>query len=263
MTVVVVGTGLHSGAPARVTLAARPGATAFAGVSLSELSAVRAERATAVLVPRPTRRRISTVEHLFAGLAAFGAREGLAIDVEGPELPIVDGCAVRWCEALASLGVRATPPALIVARRGEIAIGGSVYEVEPADGVRVEVRAEWGDARLAREAAWDGDLVDFVQRIAPARTFAFAAEIEHLLARGLAKHVEPTSVVVVAPDALLAAGRPAEGDEPVRHKLLDLVGDLFLYGGPPRGRVRATRPGHWITHEAMRRALAEGLLRRA
>jgi UDP-3-O-[3-hydroxymyristoyl] N-acetylglucosamine deacetylase len=63
-------------------------------------------------------------------------------------------------------------------------------------------------------------------------------------------------------DRVLSAGAPFLADEPARHKLLDLVGDLYLYGGPPRGRVRATRPGHGATHEAMRRALAEGLVAR-
>ncbi len=66
-------------------------------------------------------------------------------------------------------------------------------------------------------------------------------------------------VVVIGPE-ILARGRPFEADEPARHKLLDLIGDLFLYGGPPRGSVSASRPGHWATHEAMQRAREAGVL---
>jgi len=85
-------------------------------------------------------------------------------------------------------------------------------------------------------------------------------EVEELVRRGLARHVDPASVVVLAPDAVLSAGRAFTPDEPVRHKLLDLLGDLYLHGGPPLGCVRAHRPGHAPNARALRRALAEGVL---
>ena len=204
--------------------------------------------------------RLSTVEHLFSALAGLGFHEGVAIDVEGPELPLLDGAARRYCEALRGLAVAPSAPLLEVKQAGVVAVGPCRYELELGDGVQVEVHAVFEDTRLEAFASWDGDAADYEARIAPARTFAFAHEIEHLLARGLASHVEPTSVVVIAREGLLSAGDPAAWDEPVRHKLLDLIGELFLYGGPPRGVVRATRPGHYVTHEAMRRAIAEGLV---
>ena len=71
-----------------------------------------------------------------------------------------------------------------------------------------------------------------------------ARDIGELVAGGLARHVEPASVVVLAPEAILHAGRAFSPDEPARHKLLDLLGDLYLSGGPPLGRLRAVRPGH-------------------
>jgi UDP-3-O-[3-hydroxymyristoyl] N-acetylglucosamine deacetylase len=124
------------------------------------------------------------------------------------------------------------------------------------------VELELGDERIAREAAWGGDARDFRERIATARTFCFAHEVEALAKAGLASHVTPEMVVVIGPE-ILAAGRPFEADEPARHKLLDLVGDLFLYGGPPRGRVHAYRPGHSSSHVAMRIALERGVVTRA
>jgi UDP-3-O-acyl-N-acetylglucosamine deacetylase len=253
------GRGLHGGRDARVVLLAqaRPGPTELNGTDVRELVALRAERATAV---RVRGERLSTVEHLFSALAGLGLHEGVAIDVSGPELPLLDGCARRYCEALRPLAIAKSEPMLEVKKKGVVELGPCRYELEPADAVRVEVRAVFDDARLEAFASWDGDAEDYEARVAPARTFAFAHEIEHLLARGLASHVEPESVVVVAEDGLLSAGEPAAWDEPVRHKLLDLVGDLFLYGGPPRGVVRALRPGHYVTHEAMRSALAQGLV---
>ena len=113
---------------------------------------------------------------------------------------------------------------------------------------------------LAPHATWSGDRADFVARIASARTFGFAHEVDALLARGLAQHVAASSVVVIAPDVIHHAGRPFTADEPARHKLLDLIGDLYAHGGPFRGRIHATRPGHAATHAAMARAREEGVI---
>ncbi len=253
---VVEGPGLHAGRPARVTLRRVAGATTLGGVPLLAWRPERAERSTAIVHGES---RARTVEHLFAALAAHGAHDGVAIDLEGPEPPFVDGGASRWFDALARLGVAPRAPRIVVARDDEVRVATSVYRFARGEGVRVAVDLELGDARLAPGASWAGDARDFGERIAPARTFAFAHEIEELAARGLASHVAPESVVVLGPE-ILHAGRPFAADEPARHKLLDLVGDLFLYGGPPRGSVHAHRPGHWSTHEAMRAAIARGVI---
>jgi UDP-3-O-[3-hydroxymyristoyl] N-acetylglucosamine deacetylase len=138
-------------------------------------------------------------------------------------------------------------------------VGASVYELSPGDHPRVSVAIELDDPRVAREASWDGDPLDFAARIATARTFCLASELDELARLGLASHVTPEMVVVLG-DEILAAGRAFEADEPARHKLLDLVGDLFLHGGPPLGRVHARRPGHRATHEALRIATERGAL---
>ena len=89
-----------------------------------------------------------------------------------------------------------------------------------------------------------------------------AREVEALAERGLASHVSPESVVMFTPDAVLHSGRPFEDDEPARHKLLDLAGDLFVHGGPPIGRVIAHRPGHAATHAAIAEARSLGMVSR-
>lgn len=253
-TTTVEGRGLHGGRSVRVSLVIAPGPVRLAGVPIPALVPLSGDRSTLV---RAGGRDIGTVEHLFAALGAAGIREGVAIDVDGPELPILDGGARTWCEAL--VGVAGSPPPRIL-RAGSIAIGDSRYDLEPGDATTVEVTIDFGDARLAPHARWDGDRVDFAARIAPARTFGFAHEVEALLARGLAQHVAPESVVVVAPDVIHAAGAPFTADEPARHKLLDLVGDLYLHGGPFHGTLRAYKPGHAATHAAMREARTRGLI---
>jgi UDP-3-O-[3-hydroxymyristoyl] N-acetylglucosamine deacetylase len=239
-------------------LSARSGPTSLNGVAVRELRAAKAERATRV---EGGGVNALTVEHLFAALAGLGLHEGVACDLDGPEMPITDGCARAFVDALRSLDVEASAPALHVVKEGSVRIGECEYSFARGESVRVDVALEWRDARLATSAAWDGDEDDFVGRVSTARTFAFEDEVAELAARGLASHVSPESVVVIAKHGLLCAGDQAAWDEPARHKLLDLIGDLFLYGGPPIGTVRATRPGHAATHEAIRAAFEKGLVR--
>jgi UDP-3-O-[3-hydroxymyristoyl] N-acetylglucosamine deacetylase len=153
----------------------------------------------------------------------------------------------------------------VVTRAATIDVDGSRYAFRPCSGVRVSVAIDFHDPdpRLAPVATWDGEAAEFRSSIAPARTFGFAHEVDALAARGLASHVAPESVVVLAADRILSAGAPFREDEPARHKLLDLIGDLYAHGGPPVGAVEASKPGHAATHEAVRRALADGVLSRA
>jgi UDP-3-O-[3-hydroxymyristoyl] N-acetylglucosamine deacetylase len=264
--VALEGFGLHTGLLARALLRRTPGRvrlrTRGAEALLHELNVVSTARATTVELPGGAL-RVGTVEHAFAALAGLSLYEGLTLEVDGPELPLLDGGAARWCEALAQLGIPASRPGVRVARRASFDIGPSRFELTPTDGrVEVHVRVDFDDPRLAAEASWAGDPTDFVARIAPARTFALAREIDELARRGLARHVEPECVVIIAPDAILCAGRPFSPDEPARHKLLDLMGDLYRCGGPPIGRVRASRPGHAVNERAIRRGFDEGALER-
>jgi UDP-3-O-[3-hydroxymyristoyl] N-acetylglucosamine deacetylase len=261
--VIVEGVGLHTGSPVRVALHGCAGPVQLRGkgvaVTLDELSVVSTRRATTVQA-RGGGLRTRTVEHALAALAGLGVYEGVALQIDGPEMPLLDGGAMAWCDAVKQLGVEAGRPRLRVARRAVIYVGASRYEWAPADAVDVEVRLEIDDARLTLHARWAGDPDDFYGRIAPARTFAVSGEIEELLRQGLARHVDPASVVVIAPDAIHHAGRPFSPDEPARHKLLDLVGDLYLYGGPPLGRVSALRPGHAANTRAILQARDAGVL---
>ncbi|HEY3820878.1 MAG TPA: UDP-3-O-acyl-N-acetylglucosamine deacetylase [Polyangiaceae bacterium] len=258
------GVGLHTGAPSRVGLHRSDGPVRLrwgaAEAELGALEVVSTARATTVQV-RGGGPRVGTVEHAFAALAGLGLHGGVVLEVEGPELPLLDGGATAWCGALLRLGVPPSAPRLRVTRAATFEVGPSRYDLAPTGGaIEVTARIDFDDARLAPEACWTGDTADFVARIAPARTFALAHEIDELARRGLARHVDPTCVVIVAPDAILHAGRPFTADEPARHKLLDLLGDLYLHGGPPVGRVTAVRPGHASNARFIQRALEDGVL---
>lgn len=260
---VLRGQGLHSGAPVTVRLQRRPGPILVeqdgAQCRLDDLRVCATERSTAVSSP-DGRVRLRTVEHFFAALAGLGTREGVVVAVEGPELPLLDGGARTWATSLLTLGLSSSSSPRRIVQAGEVVVGSSAYRFEPDDADLVEVSVDFDDDRLAPRASWSGDASDFVRRVAPARTFGFEREIGALLASGLASHVAPESVVVVGDDVIHCAGAPFCADEPARHKLLDLLGDLHVGGGVPRGRVLAVRPGHAATHAALEQALRRGIV---
>ncbi len=269
---VISGWGLHGGDPSSIRFVAHDGPVVLraGGIDtrIADLRVVDTTRSTTVANASGSV-RVATIEHVCAALGGLGVHEGVAVVLEGREPPLADGGARLYADALRALarqaGIRATRPALRIARDGVIEIKGSRYELRCAvrddpDAVELEVALEFDDERIAKEARWSGDPEDFRLRIASARTFGFEVEVGDLLARGLASHVTPESVVVIGKDRVLSAGDAFTADEPARHKLLDLVGDLYLHGGPPRGSLRATRPGHAATHEVMRAAHDQGLI---
>jgi UDP-3-O-[3-hydroxymyristoyl] N-acetylglucosamine deacetylase len=205
---------------------------------------------------------IDLVEHLLAAFGGLGIRDGVGVRVEGPELPLLDGGARAFVDALQRLEAPPSPPTLVVAREGTLTHGRSSYRFTPGEGVSLGVAVAFREPVGAGEARWDGDPVDFAARIAPARTFGFVEEHAALLASGRARAVDPRAVVVFGPEGPLYDASLSGPDEPARHKLLDLTGDLALYGGPPRGEIFASWPGHAATHAIVREALASGLLER-
>jgi UDP-3-O-[3-hydroxymyristoyl] N-acetylglucosamine deacetylase len=265
----VDGRGLHTGARGSVAFERREGEVVLrsggAEIAIEALEVVATNRSTTVASPDGTI-QFATVEHVLAALAGLGIYRGVAIVIEGKEAPLADGGARWYADALARLGVPKAPARLRIARSGAVDVGASRYELRcnesGDDTVAVEAVVDFDRPGLAGTAQWAGDAEDFVTRIAVARTFGFEHEVPELLARGLASYVTPESVVVIGQERVLSSGAPFTPDEPARHKLLDLLGDLYLHGGPPIGKIRALRPGHAATHEAMRRALAEGLLTR-
>ena len=261
--VTVQGVGLHTGAPACVVLEAMRGPIRLrskgAQATIDEWTVAPGGRSTTVQGREgvPSAR---TVEHILAALGGLAVYRGVVLTLDGPEMPFVDGGARAWCDAVAKLDPPRGTPKLRVVRAGIIEVGRSLFEFGQGERIEVAVHVEFGDPRISPHADWHGDPEDFQTRIAPARTFALAHELDELFRAGLARHVDPHAVVLIDAEAIHCAGAPFSADEPARHKLLDLVGDLYAFGGPPLGSVRAFRPGHAVNVEAARRALASGIL---
>lgn len=261
----LLGVGLHSGLPTTVTFSRTPGPVVFrtelGDVRLDELAVVRADHGVRVRSER-TGLDLDSVEHLIAALAGLSIRRGIAVAVDGHEVPLLDGGALAFARALAALAPPRDAPALTVLRSGTVTVGTSEYAFEPGAAVALEVEISFDATEIGvQRATWDGTPEAFLSDLAAARTFGFRRDAAALLAAGRARGVDPRAVMVLGDDGRVEGpGEPARPSEFARHKLLDLVGDLGLFGGPPVGRLFATRPGHGATHRALSDALARGIV---
>ena len=223
---------------------------------------------------------VSTIEHAMAALYAAGI-DNCLIEVNAPELPILDGSAEPYAEAIAKVGVeeqekkrdvfRVTKPYHVTDEERGIDL--AVY---PDDHFSLTVLVDFPSPVLNNQYAVLNDLADFRAQIAPARTFVFVREIQPLLAANLIKGGDLDNAIVIYDEKLpqgeldklatligtkapsaetlgYVQPRPLQWDnEPARHKLLDLIGDLALVGKFIQGRVVATRPGHGINNQLAR-----------
>ncbi len=272
------GYALHAGVHTAVTLARHDGPITFGRGSdrapLETLRVVRTNCGVAVSDGRGL--DIDLVEHFLAALGGLGIRQGVLALVEGPELPLLDGGARAFTEVLANLEIPPAPPPLFVQRSGCLRQGLSTYEFETGSGTDVVVDACFEHPAIGRQrASWGGDRNSFLDDICKARTFGFRADAPSLLQAGRAglatkssdgeASAALTNAVLVFDEkspVISAGSRPAATNEIAKHKLLDLIGDFAFYGGPPQGRVVATRPGHTTSHRIIREALSTGLLSR-
>lgn len=262
------GVALHLGAPSSVVLRRIDGPITIAlGGAREPLESFRVARADRGVTIEAGSIAIDLVEHLFAAMGGVGARSGVAIEASTTELPLLDGGAKAFADALRAIDAPASPPLSAIVSELDFAVGASRYRFERADRVELQVDVEFPPPVGRESAEWCGDPDDFVERIAPARTFGWANEIEALLAsrraRGLAggsAQVDLASVIVFDGAGVMKGSTPPSEHEVARHKLLDLIGDLAIRGGPPRGRIHATRPGHAATHAAISEALRLGVI---
>lgn len=260
--VAFTGLGLHSGKRSRVALERCSGPLRFVidgdAVRTEDLVVVRTDHGVSVRRPG-SEVEIDLIEHLCGALAGLSIRSGLTIWLDGPEVPLLDGGARELAWALAGLGIPRDAPRLRVKREDEICINGSRYRFEPGPGVELEVSVEFERTTLGPQTArFSGNPRSFLLDIAPARTFGFRDDEEMLQKSGRAQHVDLSSVIVFDESGKPIAGEPPGESELARHKLLDLMGDLYLFGGPMLGKLHADRPGHTATHSAIQAALAQG-----
>jgi len=261
---VFVGIGLHSGV--RATMRMRP-ADADHGISLVRRDLPRAEggftldwrhvvdTTLSTTLGNDFGHTVGTVEHLLSALSGLGV-DNVGIELDGPEVPIMDGSALPFVEAMSNIGVRTldVPCEVIQVRRPvRLQQGASWAELLPDNTQRITISIDFNLHDIGLQTfCLEVTPASYQHEIAPARTFGFAEQVMHLRQRGLALGGSIKNAI------LLHEGRVKnqEGlrfhDEFVRHKVLDVIGDLSLAGIPVIGHYRGNRPGHRLNAELVK-----------
>lgn len=226
--------------------------------------------------------KISTIEHAMAALFSAGI-DNVMIQLDGPEMPILDGSAYYWMKGIEKVGIKsldAEREYIVIDKKIEVeGEHGEKLSIEPADSFCVEVTTDFDSDFLGRKTAVLNDLSEFAEEYSSARTFVFVREIEPLLQMGLIKGGDLGNAIVIYErelpqerfnaltdklgvermDATLLGylnPKPLTWDnECTRHKLLDIIGDLALMGKPIKGKVTAYKPGHGINNKFARTIL--------
>jgi UDP-3-O-[3-hydroxymyristoyl] N-acetylglucosamine deacetylase len=268
-SVTFTGVGLHSGAP--VTMTVHPAAedhgiwfrrtdvvTGDAQVP-AQWDAVVPSRLCTV-VANAAGVSVSTIEHIMAALAGSAIHNAL-IDIDGPEVPILDGSAAPFVSGFLDAGIVAQGApvrAIRVLKAIEVREGEAVARLEPSDMLEIAFQIDFAEAAIGRQ-----DKVlnmangAFVRELSDSRTFCRNAEVVAMRERGLALGGTLDNAVVFEGDKVLSPGGLRYADEPVRHKMLDALGDLALAGGPILGRYTGIRAGHALTNRLLRALFAD------
>jgi UDP-3-O-[3-hydroxymyristoyl] N-acetylglucosamine deacetylase/3-hydroxyacyl-[acyl-carrier-protein] dehydratase len=259
------GIGLHSGAGVQLRLRPADANTGvvFRRVDLPGKPEVPATVEYLHTLPRRSSLRngaaeVETVEHLLSSLHAFGV-DNVVCELSGVEVPGMDGSSSLFAQALLEVGVREqkeTVEPYVVTEPVHVNDGEwAIVALPREEGLRLSYTLGFEQPRSLHETlTFDLDRDAFVKSIAPARTFVTSDEIERLRAAGLGQGATPDNTLVISPDAAADATRLRFPDEYLRHKMLDLIGDLMLFGRPICAHVVAHRTGH-----AANRALVEKL----
>lgn len=267
-TVSITGIGLHSGIYTTVELHPAPAGNGivFVRADLDGLRIPALQASTTALDHATTVGKddvqVGTVEHLLAAIMACGITD-VDIHINGPEVPIIDGSALPFMHLIDAAGVRELASELPVLRLREpieIVEGDKSIRMVPSSRLVIKYKIDFNHPVIGRESFhFDFGHDNFLRKIAPARTFGFMRDVEKLRAAGLARGGSVENAVVLD-DRGVINGPLRFKDEFVRHKILDLVGDLALIGRPIAGEITAYKAGHALHSrfvEAIVRAVAE------
>ncbi len=260
------GVGLHSGAPTQLTLHPARANTGIVFVRTDlgepvEIPAASAEVASTALATTLGRgaATVGTVEHLLAAL--FGLEiDNVRIEIDGPELPVMDGSSAPFVYLIRSAGIfdqREPRRVLRIRRKIEVVDGDRRISIEPAREFRVSYAVDFEHPAIRRQQLAFGPLTAerFEREISAARTFGFLREVRDLWDHGFARGGSLDNTVVLDDEKVVNPDGLRWPDEFVRHKVLDLCGDLALLGASVHGHVRAERGGH-----AMHQRLVSAIL---
>ena len=204
---------------------------------------------------------VSTIEHLMAAFSGCGI-DNVTIEVNGPEVPIMDGSSEPFVSIFQSCGVveqNAARQVLKILKPIEIlGDSGECIILSPAEEFSIDFEIDFNSMAI-KEKSLDISLVNgtFNHVISGARTFGFLEDVDKMRAAGLGLGGSLDNVVVVDGSNILNAGGLRYNDEFVRHKILDCVGDVYLAGGPIIGRIKAFKTGHYFNNKLLRQLFSD------
>jgi UDP-3-O-acyl N-acetylglucosamine deacetylase len=252
--ITIKGVGLHTGRKCRATFLPAPenAGIRFVRTDLPGSPSFAAHVRNVVDVVRGTTLgqgdgRVYTIEHILSALNGLEV-DNVTIEMDDNEPPVMDGSARPFVEQILQVGIvdQAAPKSYFsVSAPFEYSANQTVIRIEPADRFELECEVDYNHPMITRQRLGFARGDDYAAQIAPARTFCFDYEIEALKKNGLAKGGSLDNAIVVGPEGIYNQGESLRfKDEFVRHKMLDLMGDLMLIGQPIRARIVAQRCGH-------------------
>jgi len=267
-TVSFSGVGLHSGESAKVTIMP---ASAEHGIWFKRIDVMFGDALVAAhweavnqsplctKIENRTGVSVSTVEHIMAALAGCGIHNAL-IEIDGPEVPILDGSAAAFVRGILGKGVRALRApvrAIEVLKPVEVQNGSAWARLEPGKALQIRFHIDFEDVAIGvQEKTLNMGNGSFVRELCDSRTFCRQSDVETMRANGLALGGTLENAVVVDGDKVLSPGGMRHTDEAVRHKMLDALGDLALAGAPILGAYVGHRAGHALTNSLLRKLFA-------
>lgn len=265
---IIAGVGVHTGR--RVRLAVRP-AAAGTGIVFVRTDVTDRDNRIAVsgeavidarlntMIENGAGVRLSTIEHLMAAFAALGVSNAV-VEVDGPELPILDGSALEFVKLLDRAGFRRQPNPvryIEILETVHVEEGDKHAALRPCDRYEMRMEIDFPSAAIGNQVVdFVVDEATFRKEIMAARTFGFAHEVEALRQAGLARGGSLENAVVIDGDDILNPGGLRMEREFVRHKALDAIGDLYVLGAPLLARYEGYKAGHALNNKLVRALLA-------
>jgi UDP-3-O-[3-hydroxymyristoyl] N-acetylglucosamine deacetylase/3-hydroxyacyl-[acyl-carrier-protein] dehydratase len=203
--------------------------------------------------------RIHTVEHVLATFAGYGIDNAI-VELDANEPPIADGSAREYCKMVQSAGIVPQDErreSYMLTAPIELEMGETIMTLFPDEAFKISCTSADKQGRFTQFCSLELSPTTWERDLAHARTFCFYEEIEYLINNGLIKGGSLENAVVIRDDAVLTTEPLRYPDEFVRHKMLDIVGDLSLLGRPMRGHLIAVKPGHAANCEMVRRIMAQ------
>jgi len=261
------GVGLHTGAQVTLTLRPAPAdhGIVFHRVDLPGSPGIPASARFVVDTALATtlgqgQARVGTVEHLLAALSGLGI-DNLRVEVDGPEVPILDGSAGPFGYLVRSAGIRILeePKSFVLIKRPVTLMDGDrEASIAPCDRLRIDCAIDFHHPLVSGQSlSIDFSGSAFSRELARARTFGFLKDVERLKSAGLAQGGSLENAIVVDEFSILNPEGLRYPDEFVRHKTLDALGDLALFGHPVIGHLRVRKSGHALHHRLVNRVLAD------